>query len=126
MRILKFEGAGWSEAESNGVGNCRIRTTFLNDKGRKIYLEMGGTKTHSASMKAYRSFDFPWRIDHCFYEDCNEDSDIRRKYEKTQFIQEYTKANILSFVNECLGCSFDAMEVINDFQWNGFSVDGEL
>jgi len=27
---LIFEGAGWNKAESNNVGNCRIRTRLKN------------------------------------------------------------------------------------------------
>ena len=41
-KLIKFEGAGWEEADTSkatDMKNCRVRTTFINDHGQKIYLE---------------------------------------------------------------------------------------
>ena len=118
MNTLIFEGAGWSKAEHNGVGNCRIRTRIRNRDGRLIYLEMGGTKFSKAfKPKWAEGLDFVGRVDSCFY--CDAEWDRRRnhskglsKYEREHF--EYTKENILKFVNEKLNCSFGDMVVINE------------
>ena len=117
MKTLIFEGAGWDKAEHNGVGNCRIRTRIRNNDGRVIYLEMGGTKFSGKVIPSWaKDFDFIGRIDSCFYDDAkwdkrsNHSKDLA-KFEREHF--EYTKENILAFVNEKLNCSFDTMEVIN-------------
>jgi len=37
MRTLYFEGAGWDKADVSiaTIGNCRCRTAFKNDEGKK-------------------------------------------------------------------------------------------
>lgn len=115
---LVFEGAGWSGAEHNGVGNCRIRGVFTTSSGRHIYLEMGGIKTGSNSIKSIQHLDFAGRVDHCFYLDSldRKSSDIS-KYEKNWW-REYTKKNIVELLNS-LGVEGDDFEVDND---NPYSV----
>lgn len=40
QKVLYFEGAGWDKSERAGaVGNCRIRTAFTTQTGKKIYFE---------------------------------------------------------------------------------------
>lgn len=121
MKTLIFEGAGWEGADSSiqsGVGNCRIRTRIRNNEGRVIYLEMGGTiKSWNEKRDFAKGLTFIGRTDHCFYADSKWDSN--RSYseglrDKEQGHFEYSKENILKFVNENLNCSFDFMEVIND------------
>jgi len=114
-KTLVFEGAGWDIAENNGVGNCRIRTRFLNDDNRPIYLEMSGTKV-SKNMSTYvQHLHFSSHITHCFYDDvkegCNQKSEIRKH--ETGLFFEYTKENIIKFVNNKLNGSFTDLKVIN-------------
>ncbi len=114
MKKLIFEGAGWEVAESNGVGNCRIRTRIKNNDKRIIYLEMGGTPK---SKYMNTIFDFPCHIDHIFY--CDKKDDLKFNYSKelSDFSNakfEYTKKNILNFVNKNLNCSFSDVVVEND------------
>lgn len=129
MKTLKFEGAGWSKAENNGVGNCRIRSTFINDKGMTIYLEMIGHATSMHSAPSQRNFIFPWYISHLHKVDINtgrrDESRHAPSFGDTwKMTKEYTKKNILNLVNLHLDCSFDEIEVNNE-NWNGFSVDGK-
>lgn len=130
MKTLKFEGAGWSKADSNGVGNCRIRATFLDKKGNAIYLELGFHKVGSHSINFYKGrFENPWHITHVFY---LKDKDNHRSKEFSHLeinwkesCREYTKENILWLVNNCLGCDYDTIEVINDFVYDGFKLESE-
>ena len=66
MNTLIFEGAGWDTAENNGVGNCRIRTKFINNTGDEIYLELTGHASTQYSPPSMRLYDFPWHITHVF------------------------------------------------------------
>lgn len=121
MKTLIFEGAGWNGSESCGdVGNCRIRTTFLDDAGDEIYLEMNGIKTHKWVLEKMKQFNIAGYVAHCFSKNKLIDRDLRA-FEHAEYF-EWSKENILKFVNEKLGCSFDAIEVRGD--WDGFSVDG--
>lgn len=131
MKTLKFEGAGWDKAESNGVGNCRIRATFINDAGKTIYLELTGHARHQYSSPSLRNFTFPWHISHLHVVDTTTGKRDENKRHQAclrdtwKITREYTKENLLWLVNKKLGCSFDAIEVINDGTWSGFSVDGK-
>lgn len=120
MKTLIFEGAGWAQAEHNGVGNCRIRTTFLNKKGVQIYFECNGTKPHANSPTyVKRHLFFGW-VAHCLE---GGSGGKRMALEGHGF--EYTKENILKLVNSIeLGGEFDAIEVNND-DWCGFTLDGK-
>lgn len=124
MRTLTFEGAGWDCAANNGVGNCRIRTTFLNDKGEAIYFELAGHEISRYSTDEMKLFKFPWHITHLFK---MKDKDARytKAYKEfTDITKEYTKENILKFINDNLKCSFEQIVVDND-DWNGFDITGE-
>lgn len=115
-KTLIFEGAGW-EGTQPQVGNCRIRTRINNNDGRIIYLEMGGTEIgkHSGILQGqYKNMGY---VDFVHYEDIEEDrksnhSQELRKFEHNRF--EYTKENILRFVNENLNCSYTDIQVINN------------
>lgn len=80
MKVLYFEGAGWSGADISKatIGNCRIRTAFHLDDGRAVYLEIIG----SERTKNSGQFVFPWQytgfVTDCHYitdekpnDDCN-------------------------------------------------------
>ena len=59
-KVLYFEGAGWSGADISKatVGNCRIRTAFHLDDGRKVYLEIIACEVTKSSPKAQQGRDF--------------------------------------------------------------------
>ena len=106
-KTLIFEGAGWDSADNNGVGNCRIRTTFVNNKGVEIYLEMTGHESSRYSTSKDKMFDFPWHITHVFKSE-DGDSHYTKEYKSFDTMtSEYTKENILNFVNTKLGCNFE-------------------
>ena len=125
-KTLYFEGAGC--VPCNDVENCRIRTAFINDNNEKIYLEMfsGTENIYREYGKRGQKLKHPkWEktgreiivCDFCHYitldkDDCNESTlDCERK----QTYMEYTKENILKFVNEKCNCSFDEVKILPRF-----------
>ena len=119
MKILFFEGAGC--VPRGDVENCRIRTAFTNDKGVRIYLELSGmevTKHTADRLKCYTNVAF---VDHCHYINGGkyDYEDIVRDCErKVNF--EYTKQEILNFVNNRLHCSFEQVIILDMF--DGYRV----
>ena len=117
MKTLRFETAGMSGTNKADVENCRLRTRIENNKGRLIYLEIGGMERSKYSVN--KVFDNHGRVDHCFYSDIAED--LKRNYSKElapiqHLDYEYNRANILKLVNEKLDCSFDNIEVSEDLR----------
>ena len=115
MKVLKFEGAGC--VPTNDVENCRIRTTFKNDRGEEIYLEMNGHNSHSNSPGHVGKFH--GFISHLFFT-----KDVQSNYspelsDKSKYVFEYSKQNILRFINRELNCSFDTIEILNE-GYDGF------
>lgn len=110
MNPLIFEGAGWEKASSSSdIGNCRIRTRIKNDSGIVIYLEINGFERTKYTP---RKFPISGYVMHCFSGDCNESSEWRNLERQSEF--NYTAENLLRWVNENLGCSFDSLSVVND------------
>lgn len=123
--ILYFEGAGMFfnnrelESSFSDVGNFRIRTSFKNLDGRQIYLELGNGKELGKRNTLKRMF---LTVDFCFYvpEDKEQEInyselyDIRNEHLKPRKL-DYTKNNIIKWINENLNCNFDSMEVLDQF-----------
>lgn len=106
---LIFEGAGWEKAESADVGNCRIRTRIKTNNGQIVYLEMGCTP----GKNFYNNkFNLVPSIYHCHHENRSFGSSLRKFEGLLPF--EYNKANILSWVNKNLNCSFTELLVDNN------------
>lgn len=109
MKTLYFEGAGC--VPRGDLDNCRIRTAFTLDNGKKLYLEISGievTKGHSSRIKNFTNCAF---VDHCHYIDGvgEEGETIRAEERATNF--EYNRENLLKFVNG-LGASFDYVVIL--------------
>ncbi len=115
MRVLKIEGAGC--VPRGDVENCRLRTTFENDHGDMIYLEVHGVNAHQRSPSHVG--EFHGYVSHCFYlRDANRSySELLAHVEKMDF--EYSKQGILNLINKHLKCSFDTIEIINE-GYDGF------
>ena len=129
-RTLYFEGAGCTQV--NDVENCRIRTAFRNDDGQLIYLEMWSGynhfwKTHGKNGRPLKnkklvSVDGFIICDYCHYitpdkDDCNQS--VLPCERKTTHM-EYTKQNILDFVNKNCNCSFENVVILPEF--SGYHV----
>ena len=116
--VLYFEGAGWDKVESNGVGNCRIRTAFTNLNGDNIYLEI----IQSGRDRTKGFIDFCYKITNDnSIDDCNES---RLGYDKK--IIDYTKESILNFINNKLNCKFKQIKVLNTYGgYRVFNSKGE-
>ena len=117
-KVLYFEGAGWSGADISKatIGNCRIRTAFHLDDGRRVYLEIIGNERAKNSPPCYQ-WQYTGFATDCFYitddepnDDCNKHS-IRLTDRRRIF--EYTEKAILKLVNS-LGASFTAVKVVPD------------
>lgn len=132
-KVLYFEGAGWADADiskKTDLENCRIRTVFTNNEGRKIYLELISYEKSISDKKINRYpehqiGDVIGFIDFCFYIDteskdpCNECTiEIERKVKFN-----YCKSDLLKLINEKLNCSFDDIITLNDL--SGYRVHGD-
>ena len=141
-KVLCFEGAGWSGADSSKatVGNCRIRTAFHTEDEKMVYCELSCYeigRTPKGAVAYYQG-----HIDHLFNitdEVPNDDesrhsllmspreeemrvndqsySDFKGK-RLSRFV-EYTQTGILQFVNS-LGGKFDEIRVLPDY--GGYKV----
>ena len=117
-KILYFEGAGWSEADSSkatDVGNCRIRTAFHLDDGRPVYLEIiQGTRPAGKNKKVPPVY-YGW-VDFLHYitdDEKNDDCNKHRLPQERKVEFDYSREAILNFVNG-LGASFDEVVVVPD------------
>ena len=107
-KILLFEGAGC--VPRGDLENCRIRTAFTNDEGNQIYLELIGMETTKNSAPKYQHLkNYGW-ADHCFYINDSNHHGLTLHIERNASF-EYSKANILRFVNTNLHCSFDDIAI---------------
>lgn len=125
MKILYFEAAGC--VPRGDVENCRIRTAFVNDEGKQIYLELSGievTKTMHESFKVFTNAGF---VDHCFKITEDKPNDDENKHrlpcERNEHF-EYSKDGILEFVNDVLNCSFAEVIICDSFYGYHVHKDG--
>ena len=124
-KVLYFEGAGWAEADTSKatIGNCRVRTAFQNNEGKKIYLELStGFIYNKKDIERYYL-----HIDFCHYitegkDDCN-NSRIDFDWQDVKNNYNYSKEDITRWINENLNCNFDTIEVLDDL--SGYRVHGE-
>lgn len=121
-KTLYFEGAGC--VPRGEVENCRIRTAFHNDKGDAIYLEIMGVEVTKHNTKRYPGVDYVGFVDSCHYILGDDDENNHVIHHRNTKTFEYTKANILSFVNS-LGCSFSKVVILPDLAgYRVFREDG--
>jgi|LSQX01.3.fsa_nt_gb hypothetical protein len=124
-RVLYFEGAGWEGADSskNTIGNCRIRTAFTNNKGEKIYLEMGASTVYNKKTVV----KYGLCVDHLF-NITGDDQDINKNfipidYQDLRENYSYTTEDITRWINENLDCDFDTIMAL---PWlSGYRVHAE-
>ncbi len=127
-KTLYFEGAGWADCDTSkatDMGNCRVRTAFTDDKGRKIYLEMSSNEVTKNSSPLVKNLKYACWVTDCFYitgdrDDCSNNR-IHNRNEKTF---EYNRENVLQFVNS-LGCSFTQVMTLPDLAGYRVFKDGE-
>lgn len=120
-KVLYFEGAGCVHGYGDSdIENCRIRTAFTNNQGKKIYLELTSSEKTRYNKNFERFKDKPYGycaafIDFCHFvtndkDDCNES---RLEFERNYSFH-YTKVDLLQFINEKLNCSFDEVVILNE------------
>ena len=109
-KVLYFEGAGC--VERGDVENCRIRTAFRNDEGKAFYLEMSGIEPYKKMPERWRAYENIGFVDYCY--ELGEDGEkFRADVEDHNF--EYSKQNILDFINMELECSFTDIVIADTF-----------
>lgn len=118
MNRLKFEGAGWSNADSSkstNVGNCRIRTVFVNNENKVIFLEL-----HQAPVyKKNKIIEYKTYLEDCFIIPLG--CDYGKLYTRGMAnIGEYNKENILSWINKNLHCNFTELQICNNGEYRSF------
>lgn len=124
MKTLNFEGIGWNKSDSNGdVGNCRIGATLKNLKGKEIYLELTGIKPHKYMPEKLKYYEIAGFVSHCFETKDHKTSYTDGLSELEKSIFEWSKENILKFVNTELDCDFENINI--DENWCRFSLDGK-
>jgi len=126
--ILFFEGAGC--VPIGGVENCRIRTAFRNKNGVSIYLELSGMERqyknfHNSGNFELHTYAIQGFVSHCFcitddLDDCNTHNMLPGLRAAQKLNYEYSKAGILSFVNNVLNGDFNEIK-IGDF-FDGYQV----
>lgn len=132
MKILSFEGAGMDYEGNNlnqsNVLNHRIRTSFYNNDGEQIYLELGNTYMRDKKGKATEKMGT--HVDFCFKvpKDKNEEIQYHEIFNRAKEHLEltnmdYTKENIANWINENLNCNFDTIEVLDMFHGYGVHAD---
>lgn len=119
VKVLFFEGAGC--AERGDLENCRIRTAFRNDEGKAFYLELSGIESYKKMPERWRAFQNIGFVDYC-YELGKDGEKLRADIEDHNF--EYSKQNILDFVNMELGCSFTDIVIADMFYGYRVHKDG--
>lgn len=131
MKTLYVEGAGWSKAIRgySDIPNCRIRTAFTNNDGKKIYFEVIADEVDKRRIKDKRNFGYPLGtplgfVDFAHYitddqeiDDCNEskvyfNGQIVERSHDSIFI--FTYENLKKFINERFNCSFDEVVCLNE------------
>jgi hypothetical protein len=129
--VLYFEGAGmnfYSEEQTSqsNVGNFRIRTSFLNNEGKQYYVEIGDGRRPTANKNKATNEMF-LHVDYFFDVEKQLETPHKRVCLKFDIHElrklDYTKENIIKLINETLNCSFDTMEVLNEYY--GYRVHGD-
>lgn len=116
MKTLYFEGAGLSDVEISRatIGNCRIRTAFHLDDGRRMYLEISAAERTKKSAKDVFRWRYTGFVDSLHYiTDEVPNDDVNRHSVPISNFQtfEYTEDDILALVNS-LGASFTEIKVL--------------
>ena len=153
-KVLWFEGAGCEGTKRNDVPNCRIRTAFMNDEGRWVYLEITDAQINKEQAKwmagkaGWKAGDHYCHVDSAHYitndpeiDDCNEsrlEADVHSGWHRWYWdgckdgnifetLKPYTMDGILRVVNEDCHASFDRIMVADDLLagFRVFNHDGE-
>lgn len=122
MKTLYFEGAGCFKTIDGDIDNCRIRTAFTNNQGKKIYLEILGNRVTKNSMPKVKHLINAGFIDIAHYITDDKDDENKNRIKTDKKIFEYNQEEILKFVNS-LDCNFKAVQVLPDLA--GYRVFGD-
>lgn len=120
-KVLYFEGAGCVPAGE--VANCRIRTAFTNNDGKKIYIEFISYTVANIDHKKWNRY-LGYEVgtvlgfcDYCHYITDDPSGDDSNKSclpceRNGQFI--YTYEGIKNFINKNCNASFDEIVVLDN------------
>ncbi len=105
---LVFVGMGmtYDKRFDDDVCNHRIRTSFVNVKNKKCFIEFSRRDKDNCTY----SFSVDFAIIN--YETKEEEYNYRN-LEREQFTEKYTKENLLKIVNEYFDCNFKELKIDN-------------
>jgi hypothetical protein len=106
---LLLVGMGWAGADvnTNDVGNCRVRGYFMNGKGVKCFVEANHHNNRNTGGRDLLWFDFAHYCDK--YDMAGHQHHLLSNVEGA----EYTKANILRYVNSAFETDFKELVIDN-------------
>lgn len=111
--ILYFESAGWDyESETSDVKNYRIRTAFLNNDNKAVYLEICGHEfdvDKKKNIKEWRCF-----VNYAFYIPESIEDEINYLKIKIDF-NGYSKKEITKWINKNFNCGYDTIDILDSF-----------
>lgn len=120
-----------------GLSNCRIRTAFTNDAGKRIYFEAQGVSKPPKGDRYRKAFaGIPWEdygsTDFAFEITGQHDDINQRRLPQQQHAGRpvdlgefpYTSQGLLDYINRQFGCSFDAVKIVNDGSYRVHGPDG--
>lgn len=111
--ILYFEGAGWDyKSNTSDIENYRIRTAFLNNDNKAVYLEISGNEFDVNKKKNIKE----WRchVNYAFYipENIEDETDYLKI--KIDF-NGYNKKEITKWINKNFNCNYDTIDILDSF-----------
>ncbi len=135
MRTLVFEGMGLPHTIPNNIDNCRIRTCFLDNNQKPVFLELEGWGANKSGTRLKIEYYKRKRVNagfvgSAFYiseDQPGQDLPVIRDvitssgYKFSDRIDHsnwvtfrYTEDGIKKFINEIFKVQFDAVRVVNE------------
>ena len=138
MKTLVFEGIGIPHTVPNEIDNCRIRTCFLDNNQKPVFLELEGWGTNKSGTRLKIEYHKRKRVNagfvgSAFYiseDQPGQDLPVIRdvvtssgyKFSKFSeridcsnwFTFRYTEAGIIKFINDVFEVQFDAIKIVNE------------
>ena len=115
--VLYFEGAGCDyNSEGCDIGNYRIRTAFLDNEGKAVYLEFSNTEFNNKKGSEWKCF-----VNFAFFITEYEKEKVYLEYNLPK-VTDCSKKGIVEWINKHFSTSFEAIEVLSSF--DGYTAHG--
>ena len=120
-KICEFVAMGWELKLNNENLNHRFRTVLTNNDKESFFIEIGVHQVSKNCITQQKDFinQYVFRIDHLFRLESEEFSINSRdpKYAEFEriFFKVASKKAILDFINKELNCSFEDINISNNY-----------